>query len=133
MGSNLLTTPIRRTIKIMANTVSFKILLKEKEREDELRRMLVDQDAATRFSHLQEKLCLVFPQLKQKTFSIRWTDQDGDIITITDDEQLDIALNEMDGPVYKLLVKVKDDDKHNADSTVVHAGIVCDGCEMTPI
>merc|ERR1712198_163869 len=130
---NLLATAIRRTIIIMADTVSFKILLKEKERQDELRRILVDKDAVTSFSYLQEKLCLVFPQLKQKTFSIHWTDQDGDVITITDDEQLGIALTEMDGPVYKLFVKVNDDAKSTADTAVVHAGIVCDGCEMTPI
>merc|ERR1712198_223179 len=130
---NLLATAIRRTIIIMADTVSFKILLKEKERQDELRRILVDKDAVTSFSYLQEKLCLVFPQLKQKTFSINWTDQDGDVITITDDEQLGIALTEMDGPVYKLFVKVNDDAKSKADTAVLHAGIVCDGCEMTPI
>ena len=117
----------------MVDTVSFKIILKENGKDVELRRILVDKDVVTSFCYLQEKLCLVFPQLKQKTFSIHWTDQDGDIITITDDEQLGIALTEMDGPVYKLFVKVKDDDKRNADSTVVHAGIVCDGCEMTPI
>merc|ERR1711963_1113249 len=133
MGSNLLAIAIRRTIIIMADTVSFKILLKEKERQDEFRRILVDKDAVTSFSYLQEKLCLVFPQLNQKTFSIHWTDQDGDVITITDDEQLGIALTEMDGPVYKLFVKVNDDAKSTADTAVLHAGIVCDGCEITPI
>merc|ERR1711963_996350 len=130
---NLLATAIRRTIIIMADTVSFKIHLKEKERQDELRRILVDKDAVTSFSYLQEKLCLVFPQLKQKAFSIHWTDQDGDVITITDDEQLGIAVTEMDGPVYKLFVKAKDVARTTTDTMVLHAGIVCDGCEMTPI
>merc|ERR1711963_808461 len=135
MGSNLFTrgSATTRTTKEMADTVSFKIILKENGKDDELRRILVDRDVVTSFCYLQEKLCLVFPQLKQKTFSIHWTDQDGDVITITDDEQLGIALTEMDGPVYKLFVKVNDDAKSTADTAVLHAGIVCDGCEITPI
>merc|ERR1711963_153078 len=135
MGSNLFTrgSATTRTTKEMADTVSFKIILKENGKDDELRRILVDRDVVTSFCYLQEKLCLVFPQLKQKNFSVQWTDQEGDVITITDDEQLGIAVTEMDGPVYKLFVKAKDVARTTTDTMVVHAGIVCDGCEMTPI
>merc|ERR1711963_1000590 len=135
MGSNLFTrgSATTRTTKEMADTVSFKIILKENGKDDELRRILVDRDVVTSFCYLQEKLCLVFPQLKQKNFSVQWTDQEGDVITITDDEQLGIAVTEMDGPVYKLFVKAKDVARTTTDTTAVHAGIVCDGCEMTPI
>merc|ERR1712173_440745 len=135
MGSNLFTrgSATTRTTKEMADTVSFKIILKENGKDDELRRILVDRDVVTSFCYLQEKLFLVFPQLKQKNFSVQWTDQEGDVITITDDEQLGIAVTEMDGPVYKLFVKAKDVARTTTDTMVVHAGIVCDGCEMTPI
>merc|ERR1711963_874828 len=135
MGSNLFTrgSATTRTTKEMADTVSFKIILKENGKDDELRRILVDRDVVTSFCYLQEKLCLVFPQLKQKNFSVQWTDQEGDVITITDDEQLGIAVTEMDGPVYKLFVKAKDVARTTTDTTAVHAVIVCDGCEMTPI
>merc|ERR1712173_119020 len=135
MGSNLFTrgSATTRTTKEMADTVSFKIILKENGKDDELRRILVDRDVVTSFCYLQEKLCLVFPQLKQKNFSVQWTDQEGDVITITDDEQLGIAVTEMDGPVYKLFVKAKEVARTTTDTMVVHAEIVCDGCEMTPI
>merc|ERR1712198_772844 len=119
--------------KMADTTVPFKIILKENGKDDELRRILVDRDVVTSFCYLQEKLCLVFPQSKQKNFSVQWTDQEGDVITITDDEQLGIAVTEMDGPVYKLFVKAEDVARTTTDTTVVHAGIVCDGCEMTPI
>merc|ERR1712215_63539 len=104
----------------MVDTASFKIILKENGKDAELRRILVDKDVVTSFCYLQEKLCLVFPQLKQKTFSIHWSDQDGDIITITDDEQLGIALTEMQGPVYKFCVNVKSRKETRAKTEDIH-------------
>ena len=79
--------------------------------ENEVRRFVVDKEVSTSFTYLQEKLCVVFPQLKQKTFSVSWTDGDGDIVTIGLDEELIIALTEMPGPVYKLVVNVKTQKK----------------------
>ena len=123
----------------MVDNVSIKVVLKDKETEDELRRFVVDKEVSTSLPYLQEKLCLVFPQLKQKIFSITWTDEDGDMVTIATDEELIIALTEMSGPVYKLIVDVKSPKKtDNArnDSTQesqIHHGIACDACEKTPI
>jgi len=117
----------------MADSVSFKVVLKE---ENELRRFVVDKEVSTSFSYLQEKLCLVFPQLKQKIFSITWIDEDGDMVTISTDEELIIALTEMAGPVYKLTVNIKSEKKtedNSSDATQVHLGVVCDACEKTPI
>jgi len=117
----------------MADSVSFKVVLKE---ENELRRFMVDKEVSTSFSYLQEKLCLVFPQLKQKIFSITWIDEDGDMVTISTDEELIIALTEMAGPVYKLTVIIKSEKKtedNSSDATQVHLGVVCDACEKTPI
>jgi len=117
----------------MTDSVSFKVELKE---ENELRRFVVDKEVSTSFSYLQEKLCLVFPQLKQKIFSITWKDEDGDMVTISTDEELIIALTEMAGPVYKLTVIIKSEKKtedNSSDATQVHLGVVCDACEKTPI
>jgi len=134
MGSKLPLTSSTKVHSInMTDTISFKVNLKEDGREDELRRMLVDKDVSTSFSYLQEKLCLLFPNLKQKTFSINWTDEDGDIITITDDEQLVIALTEMKGPVYKFCVNVKSRKETKDNIEDIHIGIICDGCEKSPI
>jgi len=45
--------------------------------------------------------------LKNKKFSIFWTDNEGDDVTIASDEDLNIALAELEGPVYKITVKTK--------------------------
>jgi len=117
----------------MAEIVSFKVVLKE---DNELRRFVVDKDVSTSYSYLQEKLCLVFPQLKQKIFSISWTDEDGDMVTIATDEELIIALTEMPGPVYKITVNIKSVKKAedtSDEASQIHLGVTCDACEKTPI
>merc|ERR1712212_986987 len=93
----------------MSETVSFKVFLKDPENpgNDEVRRFVLDRDVSTSFTYLQEKLRAVFPQLMQKIFSISWTDEDNDSVTIGLDEELIIALTEMPGPLYKLVVSVK--------------------------
>jgi len=126
-----------------AETVSYKIFLKDKDNAEEVRRFVVDKDVSTSFTYLQEKLCAVFPQLKQKIFSVSWTDEDGDNVTIGMDEELIIALTEMSGPVYKLIVFIKNEEKfgnggNNQKETtegksLIHHGITCDSCEKTPI
>jgi len=126
-----------------AESVSFKVFLKDKENAEEVRRFVVDKDVSTSFTYLQEKLCAVFPQLKQKIFSVSWTDEDGDNVTIGMDEELIIALTEMPGPVYKLKVVVKNEEKNRnsgnypkettEEKNLIHHGVTCDSCEKTPI
>merc|ERR1712198_460641 len=129
--------------KMSAETVSYKIFLKDKDNAEEVRRFVVDKDVSTSFTYLQEKLCAVFPQLKQKIFSVSWTDEDGDNVTIGMDEELIIALTEMPGPVYKLKVVVKNEEKNRnngnyqkettEEKNLIHHGVTCDSCEKTPI
>merc|ERR1711892_349767 len=97
----------------MTDNVSFKVFLKDSNNggENEVRRFVVDKDVSTSYTYLHEKLCAVFPQLKLKIFSVSWTDEDGDTVTIAMDEELIIALTEMPGPVYKLVVNVKSQKK----------------------
>merc|ERR1712013_387923 len=117
----------------MAESVSFKVVLKD---ENEWRRFVVDKEVSTSFSYLQEKMSLVFPLLKQKMFTISWMDEDGDMVTIASDEELIIALTEMSGPVYKLIINIKSEKKSediSSKESQIHPGIVCDGCEKTPI
>merc|ERR1711915_1039401 len=129
--------------KMSAETVSYKVFLKDKENAEEVRRFVVDKDVSTSFTYLQEKLYTVFPQLKQKIFSVSWTDEDGDNVTIGMDEELIIALTEMPGPVYKLKVVIKNEEKFvnsgniqketTEAKSLIHHGITCDSCEKTPI
>merc|ERR1712106_585260 len=128
----------------MADNVSFKVFLKDSNNggENEVRRFVVDKDVSTSFTYLQEKLWAVFPQLKLKIFSVSWTDEDGDTVTIGMDEELIIALTEMPGPVYKLVVNVKSQKKEETtdqpkndsqQESHIHPGVTCDSCEKQPI
>jgi len=62
-------------------------------------------------------------------------------VTISNDEELIIALTEMPGPLYKLSLNLKGNKKPTViaetseaeDKKAVHYGVTCDGCDMCPI
>ena len=63
-------------------------------------------------------------------------------VTISNDEELIIALTEMPGPLYKLSLNIKGNKKpaimaetSEAEDrkAAVHYGVTCDGCDMCPI
>merc|ERR1739838_558584 len=125
----------------MTDNVSFKVFLKDSNDggENEVRRFVVDKDVSTSFTYLQEKLCAVFPQLKLKIFSVSWIDEDSDTVTIGMDEELIIALTEMPGPVYKLVVNVKSQKKEETTKQAnngsqqeshIHPGVICDDYDL---
>merc|ERR1711994_1028118 len=122
----------------MGDNVSFKVFLKN-DNEQEVRRFVIDKNVSTSYEYLLEKLRVVFPQLQGAVFSVCWTDEDGDHVTITSDEELIIALTEMAGPLYKLTVAVRKAVQETAgaaggdDAEIVHHGVTCDGCNMHPI
>ena len=99
-------------------TVSYKVYLYKQEYSTpkgpalEVRRVGIDRDVSTSFAYLKEKLASVFPILgRTKTKStIVWQDEENEWITIRSDEELVIALTEMEGPVYKLHVQFTNDD-----------------------
>ena len=90
----------------MSDGVSFKVIRRELGKDEEIRRFCVDSEVSSSFSYLQEKLRLIFPSLNRKIFTINWTDNEGDVVTISSDEELMIALTEMTEPPFKLVVKV---------------------------
>ena len=102
----------------MGENVSYKVWLRDHKTQlsdasssadatPEVRRFVVDKDVSTSLCFLQQKLVSLFPRLKQDLFEISWTDEDGDVVTIGTDEELIIALTEMKGPLYKVIVTVK--------------------------
>jgi len=123
----------------MADNVSFKVVLKDQNNgeDNEVRRFVVDKNVSTSFAYLEGKLNSVFPQLSRAVFSISWTDEDGDLVTIDTDEELIIALTEMCGPLYKLNVNVKgtkkNEDSSPSQESQTHHGVTCDACEKHPI
>jgi len=127
--------------KEMGDNVSFKVFLKGTD-EEEVRRFVVDKAVSSSYEYLVGKLGQVFPQLRAGSFSLTWTDGDGDKVTISNDEELIIALTEMPGPLYKLSLNIKGNKKPviMAESceaedrkAAVHYGVTCDGCDMCPI
>jgi len=94
----------------MTNVVAYKVkLMNENLTIDEIRRVNVKGNKDC-LNHLKEVLVVNFPMLKNKEFSITWVDNDGDVITVGNDEQLAIALAEMDKPVRKINVTIKKAD-----------------------
>ena len=89
-----------------ANTVSYKVSMKEANTDQEVRRFVIDRDVSTSLTYLREKLMTIFPALRRKDFDLTWTDEDGDDVTVRNDDELVIALTEMKGPVYKFSLKV---------------------------
>jgi len=126
----------------MGDNVSFKVFLKGTD-EEEVRRFVVDKAVSSSYEYLVGKLGSVFPQLRAGAFSLTWTDGDGDKVTISNDEELIIALTEMPGPLYKLNLTLKGnkrpavtpDNSKDEEKKVeaVHYGVTCDGCDKMPI
>jgi sequestosome 1 len=124
----------------MGDNVSFKVFLKKSD-EQEVRRFVIDKNVSTSYDYLLEKLRVVFPQIQGSVFTVGWTDEDGDHVTITSDEELIIALTEMAGPLYKLTVTVKNPAVKETGGAVggaegaeaVHYGVTCDGCDQQNI
>jgi len=111
----------------------FKVTLIQGD-ELETRRFVLDE--ATRFNNLQQKIASIFPALDQREPVLSWLDDEGDEVTIANDEELKLALAAMTGPVYKLRVRLggkKRGDEHQAGAgageELLHPGVVCDGCD----
>ena len=125
----------------MADNVSFKVYLKDPSQgeETEVRRFVVDKEVSTSLVYIKEKLVSIFPVLADKIFSVSWTDEDGDSITIDTDEELILALTELPGPVYKLTAtvraakKVEEPQEPGIGANMTHHGVTCDGCDKAPI
>ena len=93
----------------MAEIISIKVFLRCQE-EEEVRRFSLERSEGSCVSYKQlvAKLEAMFPQLEAAVFTVSWTDEEGDAVTVSTDEELGIALAEMTGPVYRLRVTVTD-------------------------
>merc|ERR1711963_661172 len=84
--------------------------------------------------YLKQKIAAIFPELRRSEPVLSWVDEDGDEVVVTSDEELQVALTALTGPVYKLKVKLGDKAKDGGNSGMarsaqVHWGVVCDGCD----
>ena len=92
----------------MAEIVSIKVFLRCQDEEEEVRRFSLERSEGSCVSYKQlvARLEAMFPQLEAAVYRVSWTDEEGDAVTISTDEELGIALAEMTGPVYRLRVTV---------------------------
>merc|ERR1712047_153422 len=105
-----------------------------KGEEQETRRFQVDKEVAGSLVYLKQKIAAIFPELRRCEPVLSWVDEDGDEVVVTSDEELQVALTALTGPVYKLKVKLGDKAKDGGNSGMarsaqVHWGVVCDGCD----
>merc|ERR1711874_252107 len=137
MGRSLLHIQRRTNHQIQTTrnnmSVSFKVTLSKGE-EQETRRFQVDKEVAGSLVYLKQKIAAIFPELRRSEPVLSWVDEDGDEVVVTSDEELQVTLTALTGPVYKLKVKLGDKAKDGghpgmARSAQVHWGVVCDGCD----
>jgi len=105
---------LQKKLEMGDKSVSFKVCLNDATSEPEVRRFVVDRDVSSSLSYLREKLITIFPALR-KDFKLTWTDDEGDKVTISSDDELIIALSEMKGPVYKLSINILSDKDTSKD------------------
>ena len=116
-------------------SVSFKVTFNKGE-EQEIRRFLVDQEVASNLTYLKQKIASLFPELRRSEPLLSWVDEDGDEVVVASDEELELALASLSGPVYKFKVMLAN-KKRDANRPgmfrpsigKVHPGVICDGCD----
>jgi sequestosome 1 len=116
-------------------SVSFKVTL-SKEEEQETRRFLVSEEVASSLVYLKQKIATLFPALRRSEPLLSWVDEEGDEVVVASDEELEVALTALPGPVYKFRVRLTNSKKDGnrpgmacPRSAQVHPGVTCDGCE----
>lgn len=110
----------------MSNSaINFKVYCVDGD-NSEVKRFSVDCHTVTSFVFMEEKLRTVFPNLRNGDFKINWKDADGDLITISNDEDIITALTEMtDNPRVLYInsaTKTSTDQPHQFR-------VVCDVCQ----
>ena len=68
-------------------------------------RINVEDSEQNKFKYLKTAVICKFKKfgLTNDNFELYWQDKDGDSITISDDDDLALALEELNGPLYELL------------------------------
>lgn len=90
------------------------------------------------FDALQSLIIENFSLLKSKPFKVTYKDAQEDVITVTNDEDLDEAyldLKDSQKPILKFSI-TPSEGKNTAEETkheTIHRGYSCDGCKMYPI
>jgi len=114
----------------MDNKVEFRVsLITANKENNKVKRFLLDKIESNKMYCINEELVSVFPELNDCEFCVCWMDNNGEYVTIYTDEDLTLAMTQMDGASFKLTV-FPDDIKNEE---VFHSGIVCNVCDQDVI
>lgn len=112
-------------------SVIVKAYLEKPDKTEEIRRFAVDHDVAANFAYLTRKLNQVFPALSNDNYAVYWKDEEGDLIAVSSDDELTLALGSNREDVFRIYVKeqARASGPSKTSDGPVHPGVVCDVCE----
>lgn len=112
--------------------LSVKVFYIENKATKEIRKFNIEGDVSENFEYLTGKIRQAFPDLLRKDLELFWKDDEEDFISISSDEELTQALDNVpeNENCLKFYVKAKKSEKERSSANEEHPGIVCDGCDM---
>jgi len=111
-------------------SVIVKAYLEKSDKTEEIRRFALDHDVAANFAYLTKKLGQVFPGLGHDNYAVFWKDEEGDLIAVSSDDELTLALGCIREDVFRLYIK-EQAGAAKSNEGQVHPGVMCDICEET--
>jgi len=111
--------------------LSVKSYLNFESGNPEIRRFSIPQDVSASYDYLVEKIRQVYPSLLRKVFTLFWRDEENELVTLSSDEELVIALGCNSQANFKVYIKESFDstDGTSGSQKEQHPGVVCDVCD----
>jgi len=72
---------------------------------------IVNISSPVQFSDIKSSVLHYFPELEKEDHVVGWVDEEGDYVTVSSDQELQLALAERKGRILKILVKIKKNKK----------------------
>lgn len=109
-------------------SVIVKAYLQKPDKTEEIRRFALDHDVAANFAYLTKKLGQVFPGLANDNYAVYWKDEEGDLIAVSSDDELTLALGSIKEDVFRIYIREQQSNAKTSEGQV-HPGVVCDVCD----
>lgn len=101
----------------------------------EIRRFSIPQEVSSSYDYLVGKIRQVYPSLLRKVFRLYWRDNENELVTLSSDEELVLALGCISQENFKVYIKEHFDstDGTHGNQKEKHPGVVCDVCDKSII